>query len=119
MHAVQCGKRGAAEGVGMVVESRVAFGGTNASPVNASHGLIPDSVPPLAPRLTPPPPPLRLGSCEYQCLEQGEVVSPRVACLPEGAVPSRARFAEGDACALDVPALGSFHAVLASNLLCR
>ncbi|CAN0533440.1 unnamed protein product, partial [Laminaria digitata] len=39
--------------------------------------------------------------------------------LPEGAVPSRARFARGDACSLDVDTLGSFDAVVASNLLCR
>ena len=56
---------------------------------------------------------------EYQCLEQGSVVLRREAVLPEGAVPSRARFARGDACSLDVDALGSFDAVVASNLLCR
>ncbi|CAN0289984.1 unnamed protein product, partial [Laminaria digitata] len=55
----------------------------------------------------------------YQCLEQGTVVLRREAVLPEGAIPSRARFVRGDACALEVEALGSFDAVIASNLLCR
>ncbi|CAN0474448.1 unnamed protein product, partial [Hapterophycus canaliculatus] len=56
---------------------------------------------------------------EYECLEQGSVVLRREAILPEGVVPSRARFERGDACSLDVRTLGSFDAVLASNLLCR
>lgn len=55
----------------------------------------------------------------YQCLEQGSVALRREAVLPEGVIPSRARFVKGDACALDIEALGSFDAVIASNLLCR
>lgn len=55
----------------------------------------------------------------YQCLEQGSIVLRREAVLPEGTIPSRARFEQGDACALDVQSLGSFDVVLASNLLCR
>lgn len=56
---------------------------------------------------------------EYNSLEQGSVVSRKEACLPDGTIPSRARFEQGDACSLDVGKLGSFDAVLASNLLCR
>lgn len=56
---------------------------------------------------------------EYEYLEQGSAVFRREAVLPEGTVPSRASFSQGDACSLDVEALGSFDAVLASNLLCR
>ncbi|CAM9134685.1 unnamed protein product [Pylaiella littoralis] len=59
------------------------------------------------------------GRTEYECLEQGSIVLRREAALPEGTIPSRARFFEGDACSLDVEKLGSFDAVLASNLLCR
>lgn len=55
----------------------------------------------------------------YQCLEQGSVTLRREAVLPAGSIPSRARFLRGDACALDVKALGSFDAVIASNVLCR
>lgn len=56
---------------------------------------------------------------EYEYLEQGSAVFRREAALPEGTQPSRASFAQGDACSLDVETLGSFDAVLASNLLCR
>lgn len=56
---------------------------------------------------------------EYECLEEGSVVLRREAALPEGTVPSRASFSQGDACSLDVEKMGSFDAVLASNLLCR
>ena len=56
---------------------------------------------------------------EYQCLEQGSATLRREAVLPAGAIPSRARFELGDACALDVETLGSFDAVIASNILCR
>eukprot|EP00903_Cladosiphon_okamuranus_P013496 g12571.t1 len=59
------------------------------------------------------------GRTEYEYLEQGSAVFQREAVLPEGTVPSRASFSQGDACSLDVEALGSFDAVLASNLLCR
>ncbi|CBN77361.1 conserved unknown protein [Ectocarpus siliculosus] len=59
------------------------------------------------------------GRTQYEYLEQGSAVFRREAFLPEGTVPSRARFSQGDACSLDVKALGSFDAVLASNLLCR
>ena len=56
---------------------------------------------------------------EYEYLEQGSAVFRREAVLPEETVPSRASFSQGDACSLDVEKLGSFDAVLASNLLCR
>lgn len=56
---------------------------------------------------------------EYEYLEQGSAVFRREAVLPEGTVPSRASFEQGDACSLDVGTLGAFDAVLASNLLCR
>eukprot|EP00904_Undaria_pinnatifida_P006127 jgi/Undpi1/2644/HiC_scaffold_13.g06022.m1 len=59
------------------------------------------------------------GRMEYQCLEQGSATLRREAVLPAGAIPSRARFELGDACALDVETLGSFDAVIASNILCR
>ncbi|CAN0369217.1 unnamed protein product, partial [Discosporangium mesarthrocarpum] len=60
----------------------------------------------------------------YQSVEEGDVHLPRVAELPAGVMPARAEFSWGDACALDGQQLdgqqlGTFDAVLASNLLCR
>lgn len=69
--------------------------------------------------LPPPTTTFKPRRTEYECLEQGSVVLRREAALPEGTVPSRARFSQGDACSLDLETLGSFDAVLASNLLCR
>ena len=56
---------------------------------------------------------------EYKYLEQGSAIFQGEVVLPKGTVPSRASFSQGDACSLDVETLGSFDAVLASNLLCR
>ncbi|CAM9248232.1 unnamed protein product, partial [Choristocarpus tenellus] len=55
----------------------------------------------------------------YDSLEEGQVYISRVAQLTPGASASRAHFDVGDACSLDHTKLGTFDAVLASNLLCR
>lgn len=85
-------------------------------PTRLSSILVPPSP------LFPPPHEQRIltsSRTEYEYLEQGSAIFRREAVLPEGTVPSRASFFQGDACSLDVETLGSFDAVLASNLLCR
>lgn len=56
---------------------------------------------------------------EYQSLQEGHVVALREATLPDGTIPSRTRFMQANACSLPLQALGTFDAVLASNVLCR
>lgn len=58
------------------------------------------------------------GTAVYSCLEEGEIRVDRVASVPSDIDRDRTLFLQGDACNLD-PALGTFDAVLAANLLCR
>lgn len=58
------------------------------------------------------------GRIQTKVVVEGERTEDFIALIPEGAAPKRIRFLVADAC--DLPQeLGKFHAILASNLLCR
>ncbi|MBK1831883.1 putative 4-mercaptohistidine N1-methyltransferase [Verrucomicrobiaceae bacterium R5-34] len=58
------------------------------------------------------------GKHDYQILETGKQSRPATATLPDGAIPERVRFLQGDA--MNLPdSLGSFDRVHAANLICR
>lgn len=59
------------------------------------------------------------GTRSFEVLKQGQLFLPRQATVPSGIDRSRVSFQQGDACHLDAGALGTFNAILASNLLCR
>ena len=58
------------------------------------------------------------GSFEYFAPDQGLTTIPRKTTIPVGSHPERCTFLVGDALNVD-PALGTFDALLAANLLCR
>ena len=63
---------------------------------------------------------LRLnGELAYRRADEGEISTALTAKVPADVDRDRVRFQVGDACALDVPALGSFDVVVGLNLLCR
>jgi len=71
-------------------------------------------------------PPGGAGGLPFSMQVEGEVFKTCEARLPAGCAPARCQFVQGDACALDVPALqamaggaGRFRLVHAANLLCR
>mmetsp|Transcript_24716 Transcript_24716/g.24945 ORF Transcript_24716/g.24945 Transcript_24716/m.24945 type:complete len:277 (-) Transcript_24716:56-886(-) len=53
-----------------------------------------------------------------EILEQGQIFQQHTVILPEGIVPEKVQFLQGDACNLN-PDIGQFDMILASNLLCR
>merc|ERR1712137_516612 len=57
-------------------------------------------------------------SKKYSILEEGQIFSEHIAELPSDIQTDKVKFTVGDACNLDT-SLGTFDAVLASNLLCR
>ena len=63
---------------------------------------------------------LRLaGRLPYQRLDEGRLTTPLVATVPPEIERDRVRFHVGDACRLDVSALGQYDVVLAVNLIDR
>lgn len=60
-----------------------------------------------------------VGRLPYRRADEGQLFTGLVAEVPPDTDRRRVRFAVGDACALDVPALGGFDAVVGLNLLCR
>ena len=59
------------------------------------------------------------GEMQYTSLVTGNVLKERTARVPADVNVSRVTYLQGDACDLDVDALGHFDAIFASNLLCR
>ncbi|KAJ1493454.1 S-adenosyl-L-methionine-dependent methyltransferase [Baffinella frigidus] len=59
------------------------------------------------------------GSSPYRATVEADLTIDRVAHVPGGIDRTRCRFIEGDACNMLALNLGTFDAVLASNLMCR
>jgi putative 4-mercaptohistidine N1-methyltranferase len=59
------------------------------------------------------------GRMEYTYVEEGDITAKAELLIPADIDRERCTFVQGDACNLDVKALGTFEIVLGANLVCR